>query len=41
MADMNFNKIGFDVFYVIVKRFLIITNFKQPIYQTFNETNLM
>ena len=31
-----FNKIGFNVFYVNVKGFPIITNFKRPIYLTFN-----
>ena len=31
-----FNKIGFNVFYVIMTGFPIITNFKWPIYQTFN-----
>ena len=41
MADMHFNKIGFNVFYVIMKRVTIIANFKRPIYQTFNETNLV
>ena len=28
-----FNKIGFNVFYVIMKRVSAITNFKQPIYK--------
>ena len=31
-----FNNIGFNVFYVIMKGFPVITNFKRPIYQTFN-----
>ena len=31
-----FNKITFNAFYVIMKRVPIATNFKQPIYQTFN-----
>ena len=31
-----FNEIGFNVFYVIMKRVPIITNFKRPIYQTFD-----
>ena len=31
-----FNKIGFNIFYVIMKRVPIITNFKGPINQTFN-----
>ena len=31
-----FNKIGFNVFYVIMKGVPIIANFKRPIYQTFN-----
>ena len=31
-----FNKIGFNVFYVIMKGVPIMTNFKGPIYQTFN-----
>ena len=31
-----FNKIGFNVFYVIMKGVPIITNFKLSIYQTFN-----
>ena len=30
---MNFNKIGLNVFYVIMKGVSIITNFKRPIYQ--------
>ena len=31
-----FNKIGFNVFYVIIKRVLIIKSFTRPIYQTFD-----
>ena len=31
-----FNKIGFNAFYVIMKKVPIITNFKRHIYQTFN-----
>ena len=35
--------ISFDLmfFYVIMKRIPIVTNFKRPIYQTFNWTNLV
>ena len=29
-------KVRFNVFYVIMRRVQIVTNFKQPIYQTFN-----
>ena len=36
-----FNKIGFNVFYVILKRVPIIAIFKRPIYQTFNYDNLI
>ena len=36
MVDMHFNMIGFNVFYVIMKGAAIITNFKRPLYQTFN-----
>ena len=32
----GFSKIGFNVFYVIMKGLPMITNFKRPIYQTFN-----
>ena len=28
--------IRFNLFYVIMRRVSIVTNFKQPIYQTFN-----
>ena len=31
----NFNKTGFNAFYVIMKGVPIIANFKPPIYQTF------
>ena len=31
-----FNKVRFNVFYVIMERDPIVTNFKRPIYQTFN-----
>ena len=31
---MHFNKVRFNVFYVIMKRVPTVTNFKQPIYQT-------
>ena len=31
-----FDKIGFNVSYVIIKRVPIVTNFIRPIYQTFN-----
>ena len=31
-----FNQIGFNVFYTIMKGVPIVTNFKRPIYQTFN-----
>ena len=31
-----FNKIGFNVFYVLMKGVSIIRNFKQPIYETFD-----
>ena len=41
MADTHFNKIGLNVFYVIMKGVPAITNFKWPIYQTFNSTNLI
>ena len=30
-----FNKIGFNVFYVMIKTVPIVRNFKQTIYQTF------
>ena len=30
------HKIGFNVFYAIIKGVPIITNFKRPIYQTFD-----
>ena len=36
-----FNKTGFKVFYVIMKRNPIITNFKRTIYQTFKSANLI
>ena len=35
-GDLHFNKIRFNVFYVIIKRVPIVANFKRPIYQTFN-----
>ena len=31
-----FKKIRFNVFYVIMKRVPTVTNFKRPIYQTFD-----
>ena len=31
-----FNKTRFNDFYVFMKRVPIVTNFKRPIYQTFN-----
>ena len=34
--NMYFNKIRFNVFYVIMKIAPIVTNFKRPIYQIFN-----
>ena len=34
MVDMYFIKVRFNVFYLIMKR--VVTNFKRPIYQTFN-----
>ena len=34
MVDMHFIKVRFNVFYLIMKR--VVTNFKRPIYQTFN-----
>ena len=36
-----FNKTGFNVFYVIMKGVPIIADFKRPIYQAFDSTNLI